>query len=289
MRYNYSVDFWHCHAIFYLLYANFCGGVIILKAEFGIMRERNNKLFYKEYMNDKGIFHFHSQIELYFVDEGEMEIYVNNKRRLVKKGEMSVALSYDAHSYRTPDFSRSSVFIIPLYMCEEFIKAIEHKRVTNPFITDSEVVSKIKSLVKEIDLTSTNEIKLTGYIYLILGLVMENIGFQNTHDSHDPDLSSRILFYINENFKKEISLASLSAEFGYSESYLSRYFKSYFNISLNQYITIIRLKNALMLMHEKKNTLTYCAFESGFGSMRTFYRVFSEEFGCSPKEYLRKM
>lgn len=289
MRYNYNVVIWQMHVIFYLFCAIFCYGVIILKAEFGITREKNNNLFYKEYINDKGAFHFHSQIELYFVDEGEMEIYVNNKGMLVKEGEMSVALSYDAHSYKTPTSSRSSVFIIPLHVCEEFIKAIEHKRVTNPFITDKEVVSKIKSLIKEIDFTTRNEIKLTGYIYLILGLVMESIGFEKTQDLHNPDLSSKILLYINENFTKEISLASLAAEFGYSESYLSRYFKSYFNISLNQYITIIRLKNALMLMHEKKNTLTYCAFESGFGSMRTFYRVFAEEFGCSPKEYIKKM
>ena len=28
--------------------------------------------------------------------------------------------------------------------------------------------------------------------------------------------------------------------------------------------------------------------ESGFGSLRTFYRVFAEEFGCSPREYLRR-
>lgn len=260
-----------------------------MKAEFGINRERYNKLFYKEYKNDKGIFHFHSQIELYFVDEGEMEIYVNDNGMLVKEGEMSVALSYDAHSYKTPNSSRSSVFIIPVYMCEEFIKAIECKRVTKPFITDKEVVSKIKSLIKEIDFDTINEIKMTGYIYLILGMVMENICFEATQDILNPDLSSKILLHINENFTKEISLSSLAAKFGYSESYLSRYFKSNFNIPLNQYITIIRLKNALMLMHEKKNTLTYCAFESGFGSMRTFYRVFSEEFGCSPKEYMKKL
>ncbi len=260
-----------------------------MKAEFGIIREKNNKLFYKEYQNDKGVFHFHSQIELYFVEEGEMEIYVNNQGRIVEAGEMSVALSYDAHSYKTPTSSKSSVFIIPLHMCEEFIKSIEHKRVTNPFITDKEVVLKIKSLIQEVDIKSTNEIKTMGYIYLILGLIMENIGFETTQDLHQPDLSSKILLYINENFTKDISLATLASEFGYSESHLSRYFKSYFNISLNQYITVIRLKNALMLMHEKKNTLTYCAFESGFGSMRTFYRVFFNEFGCSPKEYLKKM
>ena len=40
---------------------------------FGIERERNNSLFFKKYSNDRCLFHFHSQIELYFVDEGEMD------------------------------------------------------------------------------------------------------------------------------------------------------------------------------------------------------------------------
>ena len=71
--------------------------------------------------------------------------------------------------------------------------------------------------------------------------------------------------------------------------YNSRYFKNCFGIGLSRYITMVRLKNALMLMHEGKNTLTYCALESGFNSLRTFYRVFNEEFNSTPKEYINKL
>lgn len=254
--------------------------------EFGIKREKQNFLFYKEYTNDKCLFHFHSQIELYFVDGGEMEMLVNNHRRTLSAGELSVALSYDAHAYKTPKESSSSVFIIPSFMCEEFINEIRHKRVTNPFITDTLVTGRIKECIREINKGNLNHITLKGYIYLILGLVTENISFEEAEEAVDTKLSSRILFYINENFRENITLASIASHLGFSASYISRYFKSCFNIGINQYITIIRLKNALMLMHEEKHSLTYCALESGFNSMRTFYRVFAEEFGCSPKEYL---
>ena len=94
---------------------------------FGIERERNNKLFYKEYKDDKGMFHFHSPIELYFINEGEMEVVVNNRRRILKAGEMSVSLSFDAHAYKTPEHSRSAVLIIPRYACEEFIESVNDK------------------------------------------------------------------------------------------------------------------------------------------------------------------
>ena len=105
---------------------------------FNIVRERDNKLFYKSYENDKGVLQFHSQIELYFVDEGEMESWVNGHYKLLSSGEMSVALSYDSHAYKTPEHSKSSVLIIPPHICEEFITATKRKKATNPFICDKD-------------------------------------------------------------------------------------------------------------------------------------------------------
>ena len=256
-----------------------------MQPQFGIERERNNNLFFKSYKNDKGKFHFHSQIELYFVDEGEMEVAVDDRHRLLQGGELSVALSYHAHSYKTPVESRSSVLIIPPHICPEFITAARHKTVTNPFVTDKEIVKKIKDHYNEI-IKCENKITLLGHIYVVLGLVMDAISFEETVSTIEPELSSRILFYINENFKNDVSLSGISLALGYSQSYISRYFKNCFNIGINRYINIVRLKNAITLMHEQKNSITFCALESGFNSMRTFYRAFFDEFECSPKDYI---
>ena len=91
------------------------------QAVFNVNRERNNNLFCRSYKNDWGVFSFHSQIELYFIDEGEMEVWVGDQYKLLKAGEMSVALSFEPHTYHTPVSSRSSVLIIPQYLCEEFV------------------------------------------------------------------------------------------------------------------------------------------------------------------------
>ena len=252
---------------------------------FNLVRERNNNLFYKSYRNDSGVLQFHSQIELYFVDEGEMEAWVNGHYRLLSEGEMSVALSYDSHAYKTPASSRSSVLIIPPHVCEEFTLAVKDKKTSYPFITNKDEVKKIKYCYEELKREGINKIEQLGYIYTILGIVMKNIFFEKSAEVQNPALSSKILTYINENFKSGITPADISAHFGYSQSYISRYFKSCFNITLVKYLTIIKLKCALLLMHENKYSHTYCALESGFSSMHTFYRSFYAEFGCSPKEY----
>lgn len=260
-----------------------------MKPIFRTDREKLNFLSYEEYKDDSSIFCFHSQIELYFVDEGEMDITVNDNHRILKGGEMAVVLSYDAHTYMTPSKSRSSALFIPVYMCPDFIEDVKHKRVTSPFILEKEVVGKIKSLAKELQKSGDNTILKQGYVYVILGIIKDNIFFENAAEDMNPELSTKLLSYVNDNSADNISLSTAAKELGYNESYLSRYFKSCFRIGFNRYLATVRLKNALMLMSEKKHTTVYCAMEVGFNSIRTFYRAFQKEFGCTPKEYMKSI
>lgn len=260
-----------------------------MKPRFYIEREKEQDIFYKEYTNGTGYFGFHSPIELYFVNDGEMEVYINDQRKILKKNQMSVALSFDAHTYKTLKPSKSSVLIIPTYMCEEFLSEIQHKRTLSPYICDEKTVLEIKKYIKKINREDINFIEKKGYIYTILGIILSKLSFEETNETHNADLSTKLLMYINDNCSKNITLETVSAEFGYNKSYISRYFKSSFGIGMNNYITMLRLRKAIVLMQENKHNLTYCALESGFNSMRTFYRVFADEFGCTPKEYLAKL
>lgn len=260
-----------------------------MRLHFDMKRERSRELF-EEVTNDNidghCHFNFHSQIELYFVDEGQIDAFINQQQRRLKEGQMAVALSYDAHMFRSVGNSRSSFLVIPPDLCGEFMSAVQQKQVQNPFICNEETVKRIKFFVDAIKTEHTNEVTLRGYLYVILGIVLDNIFLKSAEFSVDTELSGKILFYLNQQFRNEISLESLSGTFGYSPSYLSRYFKDRFGIGLNQYVNILRLRNALLLMREGKNTHTYCALESGFTSMRTFYRVFKQELGCAPRDYV---
>ena len=66
-------------------------------------------------------------------------------------------------------------------------------------------------------------------------------------------------------------------------------FRSAFGIGIGRYISTVRLKNALLLLEDKCSSVTEIALECGFGSIRTFYRAFEREFGCSPSEYIKGM
>ncbi len=232
-------------------------------------------------------FHFHSPIEICYVEKGELEVYVNDQYTVLHPGEMSVALSYIPHCYRTVgEQSEASVMIIPTYLCPEFLSAVKNLRAMTPFIRDKASTTKIKEYYNEIKTDRQNKIKTIGYMHVILGIIMDSINFETIASDIDTRLSSRILIYINENYQKDISLTSIAVALGYNPSYLSRYFKSNFHIGINQYITLVRLKQFVILSKDREKCIATCAYESGFRSLRTFYRAFFDEFQCSPKDYL---
>ena len=127
-----------------------------------------------------------------------------------------------------------------------------------------------------------------GYVYLLLGLIEENMSAGFSEEGTSPELFARILFYIHQNYNKNLTLSSIAAAFGYHPGYISAYFKSHLDVGISRYIGIIRLKHAVLLMRQKKYTMTQIALECGFCSTRTFYRTFFKEFGCSPKDFIEK-
>ncbi len=216
-----------------------------------------------------------------------MEMLVNGVRQTLKAPAVSVALSYDTHAYRTPVSSKATLLIIPTHLCEEFMLAVRGKKLAFPFVTDPDDYAKLKNAYDIIVSSASNKIKQLGGINLLLGTLLEVMTFTDTHEEMRTSLASQILFYIEENHASNITLSSLANHFGYSQSHLSRYFKASFGITLSHYLTTVRLRHAIMLMYSDKHDITYCALEAGFASMRTFYRVFHDEIGVTPTDFIK--
>lgn len=249
--------------------------------------EHTDRLIQTSYQGDCCTLQFHPQIELYFVDEGEMDICIGDQRRLLSAGQLSVALSYDPHTYATPSKSRSSVLIVPVHLCEKFLTATKGLQPVCPFITDPQVYGQFKHYCALLEASAGQHLLEYGYLQVILGLLFAHLQFQKADALPDTDLITALLSYINQNYSAGISPSHVAAALGYSPGYLSRVFRARFGITLTQYITNVKLKNALSMLIEEKSSITDCALESGFTSVGSFYRVFRKEFGCAPGTYIK--
>lgn len=259
-----------------------------MQASFHLKREMINELVVGKMISAGVGIHFHSHIEIYLVRSGEIEVIVNDKRKVLGKGELSVALSYDSHGYKNSQGSDVIVLIIPTSWCAEFISASSGKRLGSPFIDDERVYKTVLCAMEDL-MSGGNELSKRGHICVLLGAILDKMISADDNSSPTHSFSAEILIYISEHFKEELTLPDLSRKFGYNPSYLSRMFRSAFGISFVEYLTMMRLREAILLLRSKKKSVTECAMESGFGSMRSFYRAFDEEFGITPKEYLKQL
>lgn len=255
---------------------------------FGIERELCKDIFYKECENDSGDFHFHSHIEICMVDEGETRVIINSEEKILKKGDISIAMPYDAHLYKPLTYAKTRILIIPMHMCEKFTSFTENKKNISPFLSNPALTKEIKKCLDALKNNRHNEILVYGHIYTILGLLVDSMQFVSTNKIIERTQTAKVLHYIHLHYKTDISIKSLAHALGYNQSYISRSFKEQFNIGLKRYITLLRLKDTITLMNQNKS-ITYCAYESGFSSMRTFYNVFKNEFNCTPNAYMKKM
>ncbi len=260
-----------------------------MKPRFNLSRDKNDTLTCFSYKDDYCFLQFHSQLEICLVDDGEMEMLVDGTLKTLKKGDISVVLSFVPHMYKTPSHSASSIIFIPTHLCEEFMSLTENKRLVSPFISNQKAYETIKEYFYLLQKENVNNIKQLGYIYVILGIILENTVLENTKSPINSELISKILFYINDNYQSDITPSQIAEHFGYSQSHISRYFKACCGVNLVKYIAIIRLRRAVMLMCEGNHNITYCILESGFSSHTAFYRSFKNEFGCSPKEYIKRI
>lgn len=256
-----------------------------MQADFLLKRELVKDLEYGRDPSPNFDVHFHSNIEIYLIRSGEVEVLINDQRKTLHKGEMSVAFSYDAHGYRTVGKGEAEFLIIPTSYCEEIQPFLSGKRMNSPFISDPNTYQIVSECMEKLQ-TGLHEISKRGLVYVILGAILDHAlqdtasGGQSSHG-----FSADVLIYLSEHFREELTLSDVAKSFGYHPSYLSRIFRQTFGISFGGYLTMLRLRETVLLLRKGNKSITACALESGFGSMRSFYRSFHDEFGCTPKEY----
>jgi signal transduction histidine kinase/ligand-binding sensor domain-containing protein/DNA-binding response OmpR family regulator len=83
----------------------------------------------------------------------------------------------------------------------------------------------------------------------------------------------------------DLSVESISKELGLSRVHLNRRLKIITNESPGNYIRRFRLKQAALLLTDKKMSIAEVAYAVGFSSHAYFSNIFKEHFGISPSEY----
>ena len=228
--------------------------------------------------------HFHYAVEVCYVLKGELECAINGRKQLAKQGDVLFINPGEMHQY----FQNKTCELYVVIMSEIYSKdyTMEFGPLCfNNLLQNKEVNEKIKELFDECYESRENshffEKKLFAnqlYRYLFYNYPLKE-------RTGNELLLGKILEYIYAHYKDEISIKTLSEEFAYSPTLISKIFQQEVGVDFRVFINDIRAEMVHIMLHDSKYnewTLSQIVMECGFISMATFYRSYQRRFQCTP-------
>ena len=136
-------------------------------------------------------------------------------------------------------------------------------------------------------LTTVNRRQLTAYVN-ILEACVKNVLVSNVLKLDSSVLSSKIVSFLQENFTENFSVDELCKRFFLSEKTLYKIVKESTGVTVNGYVTGLRMQKARELLESTDVSVTEVASETGYYDYNYFIRVFRKSFGISPLQYRKR-
>ncbi len=233
--------------------------------------------------NNSYFAHFHSTIELAYVESGVLCVIQDGVSTPVPRGHLIVNSSYVVHSYLTPESSDAVIATIPLSV----VPSLQAQLSSSRFQSGVSDVRSIPECPRILNMMASpqndgNERFVNCLAEALLALLIERIGLlPNTSDAGG-GLIQRILLYVERHAAEPISVASTAAAFGYSEGRFSHLWGEQVGCSFTQYVSSLRCQMARRMLEAGDRPLIEVANACGFSSMRTFHRVYKAYVGETP-------
>lgn len=227
----------------------------------------------------------HDKLEICHVIKGFQEIEIKGGKYIIHPGDTAVIFPEYSHFYLSNNIQTELIvlkFEPELY--EQICPNIHILQQKNYKLPSNMLSDKSKIIFKQI-LTHQENIILLSCSLILLSELIENIEIVQTNKLVSPNLTCEILKYIESSFNNDITLKEISHKFGVNPRIVTNIFSDKLNTSFNIYIGILRSEHAAKLIRSTQLPLTLIGDLSGFGSSRTFNRVFKKNFNVTPKEY----
>ncbi len=248
-----------------------------------------------EKLNTSSRFHFHKKIELIYIKEGYIEFDIEQNRSFsAKPGELLFLDEWTLHRVTRCDQGDYLMMLIPNSYSEQFHALRENRTYTVYVLSDNEhhllyslifsVYERVRKDAEAISFSKAEKQCLISAVNTLLSEIYTRAQFTDGERSVNEILP--IVAYIFDHMDSHFTIKDLSHKFGFSPRHLSRSFKEFSeqHMELKDYIDAVRLERAKTLLKQGMAVNKACE-TSGFGSLRSFHRVFFENVGTTPGSY----
>ena len=230
--------------------------------------------------------HYHDSYELYYLEVGNREYFVENKLFPVSSGEFVLIPPGKLHRTGGEYGKRTLVgfskgFLLNYYtedMVQRFLECFDRVKLLPLESQQNGFKEWLKTLAVCRDDT---EFALT------LGRVLLELSKCAREELRDDPISI-IVTYINQNYASISSIEDIARHFYISKFHLCRTFKQSMQITVVDYMNKVRIKNACDFLEATNETVSKISALCGFNSPAYFSTVFRKMIGISPAEYRKR-
>lgn len=242
-------------------------------------------------LNFNNYAHFHRNIELHYVTDGNYRCFINGGEFSLNKDDICFISSCNIHS-APPCDAASFLLIIPESYGSDIAPYFKNNTLSAN-LTDKEFNRKyILPLIENFygapeQLSSPLTAK--GFINCVFGILFSHYPMKPNKPDGNCSAAVRIIQYIEKHYTEKLTLDSLAKTFGYNKYYFSKLFNRTINKNFNEYINYIRTVNFIKkFAADETQNVTDLIFACGFDSTATFYRNFKEIYGVPPQKYFSR-
>ena len=206
------------------------------------------------------------RIEILYLLRGEVALKVNQENIILQKDDIHVFNVGDS----VEELVLNSGLAARLYFKHSFFSkccGIENFKIECSSMQNGMDVSGLRKLFHEILVNYFEQKGKDSFLQKELACKIGEPLVQKYLVKGAPaDRIQQVLFYIQENYNGEISLAEAASRLYVSESHLSRAFKQETGINFMQYVMKMRLEHAVEELKQTDLSILQIANDSGFSS-----------------------
>lgn len=222
--------------------------------------------------------------------KGQGAIRIKNYTFTLEPGDAFFVHVPSNHNYYLPQNSNEWEFLYFSIYGEEANRLFY--KITNSYgyifkLTNySEPIKHILETIEKIETTGINNsyvASASAYKFIMKFLEYLEYGYQQKNNY--PISIVKAIQFIEKNYKEDITLDDIVKVSNLSKYHFTRQFKKYVKKTPINYLTNVRINNALSYLSINTKSLEWIAQEVGFHSSNYFSKVFKKNIGISPSNY----
>ena len=253
------------------------------------------------YLNENWAPHYHRALELIYILEGTATVFMNKQKYVLKPKDILVIDSMRLHElvYRKRKATGVLVEISKSYM-KKFLPEIEQLDIE--FCSQQKEgkeaeTARLQQIMEEISLAYRDHAR--GFMLKSASLMLELLSILtecfsiSSYEVIPGHFISRMehlgdtIAYIEENYRRSISLQEAADHVGFSKEYFCRYFKKNSGYSFMDFLSNVRLNHIYQDLLFTADPVNEIIDRNGYANTKLFYEKFKKKYGLTPGQVRR--